>query len=171
MITQTGIRRPDVDDGYIGLGTRVRYHHLACEVRLTKEKFPTGLNWGAMDAPFERQWVSTGVRKGFNVSGFDRAFAADQESPFAFGGPHTFKGTSNKTLAIWPEQGEAIVVSLIRKGIGESVAGYESGYETPEWEPGYFVAKEWAWLYVLKPSMVGMTDFLLAPMDAVRAVS
>lgn len=160
MITATGIRRPDEK---FQLGQLVSYHHLACEVRLPQQKVPLTTN------PFgetARQWVPTGSRQGFDIMPFERAFREN-----TFDTAHIDFGTSgNKNFAIFPADGEGVVVSLVRKGIGESVAGYESGYETPEWEPGYFAASEWVWLYVLKPSMVGMTDFLLAPMDAVAAV-
>lgn len=71
----------------------------------------------------------------------------------------------NKTVVCWPEEGQGIVIGLIRKGIGTSYEGYESGYET-EWEPGTFSAREWVWLYAVKGWING-TNYYYAPMWAV----
>lgn len=161
MITETGIARPQET---LRLGQKVRYHHLACEMRLPKEPVPGLFVFAKSDD--RREWVPTGQRQGFSLPRWNDPFAfpVDDEGHTPF---HAGKGI-NKTIAVWPQEGTGVVVSLVRKGIGESHAGYESGYETPEWEPGFFVAKEWVWLYVIKPSMNGMNDFLLAPMDAVE---
>ena len=165
MITATGIRRPEP---CLELGTRVRFHHAACEMRL-----PVPRKVGAFGHPeLARDEPSSWVECGIGVKG-NMPF----QSPFGFHlDPHdkrqpfqAAKGI-NKTLAIWPKEGAGIVISLVRKGIGESYAGYESGYETPEWEPGGFVAKEWVWLYVVKHSMTGMNDLTLVPMDAISAI-
>lgn len=165
MITETGIARPKET---LRLGQKVRFHHLACEMRLPKPNLELGLflTMSKKEAA-RRDWVPTGQRQGFSLPRWNDPFAfpMDNEGHTPFQAPPKV----NKTIAVWPEEGKGVVVSLIRKGIGESVSGYESGYENPEWEPGYFVAKEWMWLYVIKPSMVGMNDFLLAPMDAVEA--
>lgn len=159
MITETGIRRPDET---FQLGQRVRYHHLACEMRLPATTLEKDM-FGHKQRLHRREWIPTGERQGFELPHWNGPFPMDNEG-------HTpFRASGNKTVAVWPKEGEGFVVSLIRKGIGESVAGYESGYETPEWEPGYFAAKEWVWLYVIKATIVGMT-FLLAPMGAVTAV-
>lgn len=165
MITRTGIARPKET---LRLGQRVRYHHLACEMRLPKPNLEVGVFLNrSREEKAQREWVPTGARQGFRLPRWNDPFAFpmddDGHTPFQAPG-------RNKTVAVWPEEGKGVVVSLVRKGIGESVSGYESGWETPEWEPGYFVSKEWVWLYVIKPSMVGMEDFLLAPMDAVEAV-
>jgi hypothetical protein len=164
MITETGIARPKET---LPLGQLVRFHHLACEMRLPQEN-KKGLLIGSIfgDPDGRPEWVPTGARKGFQLPRWDGPFPMDDFGHTPFQAP----ARVNKTVAVWPQEGTGIVVSIVRKGIGESVSGYESGYETPEWEPGYFVAKEWVWLYVIKQGMGRMDDFLLAPTDAVAAL-
>lgn len=145
------IRPPD---DVFELGTPVVYHHRACEARVPAAKQE---NWVRGVLPKEgpsRYWITTGPAKWEYESG--------AESPVE---KMPFNGKRNKTVVCWPCEGSGIVIGLVRKGIGQSHAGYESGYEYPEYEPGYFVAEEWVWLYAIKGWLNGV-NYVLAPMWA-----
>lgn len=149
------IRPPD---NPLELGTPVVYHHRACVARVPKrDKSPSVLDktlFGASER--ENRWITVGEGRW--------QYALEEESPVK-GMP--FNGKRNKTIVCWPEDGEGIIIGLVRKGIGQSVAGHESGYEYPEWEPGYFDAEEWHWLYAVKGRLNGV-NYLLVPMWAVQ---
>ena len=106
---------------------------------------------------------------------FYELFKWDEPPDFSPPGAKVFRVSNpriNKTLAIWPEESSGVVVGLVRKGIGESVShgSYFNG-ETTEFEPGYFAAEEWAWLYVIKHSLSGPDDNLVfVPMNAVEPI-
>jgi hypothetical protein len=79
----------------------------------------------------------------------------------------------NKSVVIWPEEGgDACVIGLIRRAVGESrrgsgrtVVGW--GFEE-EYEQGSFQATGYVNLYVLKSQLVGL-DYFYAPWWAVTA--
>lgn len=138
---------------HLELGDRIRYHHRACVARIPKSRH-TGS--GVFDLPpIPAEWN-----------------AIEQEGgapPFTGFGTSNFPGIiadrtkRNKTIMVWPEEGEGYIIALIRRGIGKSHEGYTSGYEYPEYEPGYFEAQEWHWLYVVKQTLLRM-GFIYVPM-------
>ena len=73
----------------------------------------------------------------------------------------------NKTIMVWPHEGEGIVVGLVRREIGESVRGYTDSF-SGEYEPGYFGTESRHWLYVVKQYLAG-TQTIFVPMWAARA--
>lgn len=116
------------------------------------------------DSEWWTPWILTREAGG---SDMDRYGLGNEEPVSPLKGMTLTDPAINKTVVCWPEEGRGIVVGLVRKGIGVSVRGYESGYETPEWNPGYFAAKDWVWLYAVKGWING-TNFYYAPMWAVR---
>jgi hypothetical protein len=122
------------------LGAKVKYHHRACVARLPKPKYGVVGSEPINDPHWECISQEGGCPPSF---GFDESFIGSVR-----------KNTGiNKTIMVWPAEGEAVVIGLIRRGIGLSVEGYTSGYEYPEYEPGYFEAKEWHWLYQAKDNI------------------
>jgi hypothetical protein len=76
--------------------------------------------------------------------------------------------TLNKTVMVWPEEGQGTVIGYLRKGIGQSSPGYTSGYEHPEYEQGYFAVDMYVDLYVVKTEFYG-TDWILCPIWGVTS--
>lgn len=130
------IRPPD---DHLELGACVRWHHRAGVARKLEQK-PEYLLGDNDWSP----WILTREAGGSDA---DR-HGLGNVSPLK--GMTLTDSSINKTVVCWPEEGGGIVIGLVRKGIGVSVRGYESGYETPEWNPGYFDAREWIWLYAVK---------------------
>ena len=94
-------------------------------------------------------------------------FGEDDCDPFGIRIPEGWN-KRNKSIVVWPERGEAMVIGLARRGIGHgwgASGGYGGFYD--DYEPGGFTLHEWHWLYVLKPSLSG-TKYWLAPMWATR---
>jgi len=132
---------------HLELGDRIRYHHRACVARLPKRESGTGIFAGP-DIP--RTWEPIRVEGGQpNVDYFW------PETPNWWTRMPT-DGPINKTIICWHEIGEGFVFGLIRRGIGVSHSGYTSGYEYPEWEPGWFDVHEWHWLYAVKTVLTGL---------------
>lgn len=142
-ITPTGIAPPRT---HHELGDRVRYHHCACAARLIKTEGIERRSWKAV-GPGRSDW--------FGRDFFSESWVSPTEGISTAGG-------KNKTVVVWPEEGSGIIIAMIRRGIGESVRGYGS-YE--DYEPGYFVADEWVWLYAVKAHLSSL-DFVLTPIWA-----
>lgn len=126
-------------DAHFELGDWIEYHHRACVARIPKDTGSSGV-FGVPSMPARWEAIT-----------------------FEGGGPPTFptfgddfpnviadRTKRNKTIMVWPEDGEGCIIGLIRRGIGRSYSGYTSGYYEPEWEPGGFEVEEWHWLYVVK---------------------
>src|SRR4051812_46458531 len=131
----------------IALGTRVAYHHRAAVARYrTKHR--------------GRWELTEGIRKGeagltegepfvYLAVGF-----ADYRRPPGFAA----RGGINKTVMVWPEEGSAVVVGLVRRGRGESHApsGGANPYGDDDWEPGWFEAESYFDLYALRHELKGI---------------
>ena len=141
---------------HLELGDRIRFHHRACVARIPKNDGATGIFAGA-DVPLK--WNA--VQKEGGSPPF-----VDFDTP-QFPGIIADRSKRNKTIMVWPEEGEGIIIALIRRGIGHSYEGYTSGYEYPEYEPGGFSVQEWHWLYVVKRELLRM-EFIYVPLWAVR---
>lgn len=77
----------------------------------------------------------------------------------------------NKAVFVWDEEGSGIIIGLVKRMIGESVAGSRStSYFGEDYEPGYFVQKDEQWLYAVKSTLEG-TDYQLVPIESVRLQS
>lgn len=151
MIKPGGIAPPA---DHFELGDRVRYHHRCCEARYVQ------VREGAHDS--DRFWNAVGIgKKGlpwpdwFEDSPFDKL---------------PKDGKLNKTIVVWPEEGEGVLVAMLRRGIGVSNPGYQTyDFEYgPDYEQGWFDTKEWHWLYAVKHSLNGM-NVVLVPMWATEA--
>lgn len=68
----------------------------------------------------------------------------------------------NKAVFVWDTQGSGTVIGLVKRGIGESVAGHNYG---EEFDPGYFAATEFRLLYAVKQGLPGV-DYILVPVEA-----
>ena len=149
------IRPPD---DHLELGAYVRWHHRAGVARKLEQKRPDMFASDGWWSP----WILTREAGGSDA---DRYGLGNAVSPLK--GMALTDSSINKTVVCWPEEGGGIVIGLVRKGIGVSVRGYESGYyETPEWNPGYFNAREWIWLYAVKGWISG-TNYYYVPTWAV----
>jgi hypothetical protein len=142
-----GIARPKE---HLELGARVRFHHRACVARVRKKEYGD---------PFEPCWEVIRMEGG----GPDPLLEGNWVEKLP-------TGRRNKTIIVWPAEGEGIVIGLIRRGIGNSHAGYTSGYEYPEYEPGWFTAHEWHWLYEVKTSL-RQKDKVYAPLWACALIA
>ena len=151
----TGIAPPRE---HLELGDRVRFHHRAAVARLP-DKLPADGVFGEDKTLYAWDVVA---KEGGRP---ERAF---EETHWLQRMPRN--GKLNKTIVVWPQEGEGCVCGLIRRGIGRSVRGYESGYEYPDWNPGYFVAVEWHWLYVVKCSLQ-QKDGLYVPLWACAPIA
>jgi hypothetical protein len=140
----TGIAPPRE---HLELGDRVRFHHRAAVARLP-DKLPPDPLFGADRTMYAWDVVA---KEGGRP---ERAF---EETHWLQRMPRNSR--VNKTIICWPDEGEGVIVGMIRRGIGRSVRGYESGYEYPEWNPGYFDAREWHWLYVVKAGLTQRDPF------------
>lgn len=168
FITQTGIRRPTVDEPFITLGTRVSYHHRCCEMRRVSGFRPDSKPYWC---DVGKAALGIGFRQIFSDGEF-RELDGPDATVF-----HCSDAKINKTLAIWPEQGEGVVIGLIRKGIGQSHSarkgtgfGSMSG-DYDEGDPGEFHATGWVWLYVVKFEIGGIDrNLAFVPMDAAKPI-
>jgi hypothetical protein len=141
-----GLIQPPRD--HFPLGAWVEYHHRCSEIRLSKDD-------GSRSFP-----------SGWNMCGAGRVRG---RFPFeeSLGKLPTNTGR-NKSLLVWPEEGQGCVVGLVRRGIGRSVSGYTTRSDYgEEYESGWFVAEEWHWLYAVKTTMRGL-DVIFVPMWAAR---
>lgn len=168
FITATGIGRPQEK---FKLGERVRYHHRACEMRLPKPQRKSGDPFDAA-SPFISEWISCGPGRADHVFTYQDRLALYPDD--LLGDRFVFRAPAgvNKSIAIWPEEGEGILISLVRRGIGKSVPTTSShsldSYD--DIDPGYFAAAEWVWFYVVKFGMSGLDDLALVPMGALEGV-
>ena len=151
----TGIAPPKE---HLELGDRVRFHHRACVARVRARDHGNPDHWLGDDKDLFKPCWEVVVKEG-------------QGPPHDFGETFVEKlrvSKLNKTIIIWPSEGEGIVIGMIRRGIGRSYAGYTSGYEYPEYEPGYFVAEEWHWLYLVKSYLQQKDPFYVPLWAAVK---
>lgn len=139
----TGIAPPKE---HLELGDRVRFHHRACVARVRAKWEKEGSRLLSLPNPPPPRWEVIRVEGGEPPREGDENFGLGE----SFVAHMRVTSKTNKTIVVWPAEGEGVVVGMIRRGIGKSHAGYESGYEYPEWNPGYFVAREWHWLYLVK---------------------
>ena len=130
---------------HLELGDKIRYHHRACVARIPKSKYEPGI-FGK--SSFEPKWET------INKEGGSPPVYSWQEDNWLSRMPTDVK--RNKTIVIWHEIGEGFIYGMIRRGIGTSYSGYTSGYETPEYEPGWFDPHEWHWLYAVKCHLSGL---------------
>jgi hypothetical protein len=145
---------------HLELGDRIRYHHRAAVARLP-EKLP-GMGTGVFASPAQEfEWDIVSKEGGSPRVAFE-------EIDWLKRMPRN--GKLNKTIVVWPEEGKGFVFGLIRRGVGRSHRGYESGYEYPEWNPGGFSVSEWHWLYAVKTSLSGLS-VIYVPLWAARKVS
>lgn len=152
---------------HLELGARVRYHHRAAVIRkVHKDHHDRQLK------PEHRYWAPTKEGCGTDCDRFLYRPDGERWSPFTDQPEDqtiTLSNQSiNKTIFVWPEEGEGIVIGLVRRGIGRSVSG-SSGFngESYDYEPGYFATHDWVWLYAVKTHLNG-TEFIFVPMDAVK---
>ena len=152
---------------HLGLGQRIRYHHRCAVARWQtgKKKNSSGL-WVDVYPNYtsEPHWrLFEGASKSYIMDGWKTEHDLAEEMPY--------NGRRNKTLFLWPEDGEGVVIGLVRRGIGTSVPNSTSfNGETTEYDQGYFVEEAWVWLYVVKRWLAG-TDYILVPMDAAKEIN
>ncbi len=164
MITATGIAGPTVVP--LKLGQRVRYHHACGEMRKGSNGvwFPVGKSHPPRDVfDWEGKWVRVGDESG----PFVEIVQTDTGRPYSTGDTQL-----NKSVAIWPQTGEGVLIGLIRKGIGisESPRGSTSLFDD-SFEPGGFYAAQWVWMYVVKHSLSGIDrDLTFVPLDAATPI-
>lgn len=139
-LTPTGIAPPRE---HLELGDHVRYHHCARAARRFYAEYTRVPYW---------QGVGPGRRTRFSW------FLEEERDPLDI----PTDGRRNKTVVMWPEEGSGIIIAMIRRGIGESVPGHGSG---EDFDPGYFAADDWVWLYAIKTHLSSL-DFVLAPVWA-----
>jgi hypothetical protein len=80
------------------------------------------------------------------------------------GAPSVDDEKINKTVHVWDEEGSGVVIGLVKRGIGTSVAGYSM---TDDFEQGWFEPREWRWLYAVRRQLQG-TDYILVPVESAR---
>lgn len=141
---------------FLDIGTRVRYSHRAAVIRhfdphgwvLTEGRY-----WHDWRPPISRQEV----KDEFGIFEHDPWYTRPRQP-----------GQPNKSLLVWPEEGEAVLIGFVRRGIGRSTppSGYTSTFED-SYEPGYFQAERFVPLYAIKPTLQGVA-YMLAPTWAVR---
>lgn len=144
---------------HLGLGDRVRYHHRAAVARLPERQHAARNDIFSLSEELHR-WDIVG-KEGGRPAGLSPIIGWLERMPRS--------GRLNKTIVVWPAEGEGVIFGLIRRGIGRSHAGYESGYEYPEWNPGYFEADEWHWLYAVKTTLSGL-KVIYVPLWAAQKV-
>lgn len=76
------------------------------------------------------------------------------------------RGSANKTVIVWPEEGEGVLIGLVRRGLGESSPSSGGGSMFEDFEPGFFTAAAFLHLYAVKQTLTG-TSYLLCPWWAV----
>jgi outer membrane receptor for monomeric catechols len=152
---------------HLELGARIRYHHRCAVARWQtgKKRNSSGIFENVFGGSYTPHWrLFGGANK--NAPIMD---GWSTEANLADG--MTYNGRRNKTIFMWPEEGEGVVIGLIRRGIGESVSPTTSfNGETTEYEEGYFAEEFWIWLYAVKTRLEG-TDYILVPMDAVEEIN
>lgn len=152
---------------HLDLGQRVRYHHRACVARAKRQDYATHAYWIACGEG-RHGWDNRLHPRGkCDYLSFDPFRPGLLDHPR---NPPVPRFGVNKTIMIWPEEGEGIIIGLVRRGIGESVpASGGDGLFNDSWEPGYFTPYQWVWLYAIKTHLNGL-DMVLAPMCAVSPV-
>jgi hypothetical protein len=164
MITSTTIA-PPVNP--FELGAKVEYHHRAGVARIAPLngpfKQPSGqrslYGWKLFEGARKNEWSGpTTVVDGMEL---DTTFVREM----FFDYPKTGR---NKTVFIWPDKGNGIIIGLVRRGIGTAVGNSYSDYDH-EFEPGYFDLDTWVWLYLVKTQLAG-SEFVMCPLDAVHRV-
>lgn len=149
------------------LGDWIRYHHRAAVARLPEKETLPAMGSGIFasgSSELARYWDIVNKEGGRPEGSPGHMFGA---ALWLEKMPRT--GRINKTIVVWPAEGEGVVFALIRRGIGRSVRGYESGYEYPEWNPGWFEADEWHWLYAVKTTLSGL-NVIYVPLWAAQKV-
>jgi hypothetical protein len=116
-----------------GLGDHVRFHHRACVAR--------------------RQGGGTSPRSGF----WTLHEGSERYTPV----PGLPAGRINKTLLVWPEDGDGIVIGLVRRGIG--ISHFGSSYSD---DPGGFTVLEYHDLFQVKRFLKDRSH-MLVPLWAV----
>lgn len=150
------------------LGTRVAYTHRAAVAR-----------WRTGRDRFEQsEWLLT---EGVTPRGGWRPSFTPAEEPERFSIEFGFVADPfytrpiegvNKTVFCWPEDGEGLLIGLVRRGVGSSYAasrshgGFLGDYD--DFEPGGFHAHLFVPLYAVKHELNGV-DYTLHPTFATQA--
>ena len=147
----------------VELGQKIKYHHRAAVARYNAPSYSGGTrSW----------WLTEGVENG------ETTLDAKSET---FGGVverHWLKdlfadwpelkrarGEINKTVMVWPEFGEGVIIGKVRRGRGTSHSS-SRGISIDDYEGGYFDPIEYFDLYAVKREMRG-TNYILVPTWAV----
>lgn len=152
---------------HLELGARIRYHHRCAVARWQTGKKRNSSNLFEDVYPrgcFEPHWrLFEGASKhSYIMDGWLTEQSLAEKMPY--------NKRRNKTLFMWPEEGEGIVIGLLRRGIGESVSPTTSfNGETTEYDEGYFAQEFWVWVYAVKRHLEG-TNYILVPMDAAEEI-
>lgn len=153
-------RLPHADE--LPLGARVRFHHRAAVARWTTYEHGPG------------EWrLTEGVERGWRP-----AISPPERDPrdieFSFADDPFYRrrsGRTNKTVIVWPEEGDGFLFGLVRRGIGEGYSpsgGYDHWTGEHEYDPGGFSAQALVPLYAIKTGLNGVR-YLLCPTWAVYA--
>lgn len=149
------------ESGLLRLGEPVRYSHRAAVAR-----WFLGAEYVPNPRPYWRLTEGMGKNEPYPVLG---NHSADEEAVLRFTEDDPFyerrRGRANKTVFVWPEEGEAVVVGLVRRAIGEGWRGARGGMFEDS-EPGGFTADAYVDLYALGRRLRGV-DYILAPWWAV----
>jgi len=143
------------------LGQWITFHHrcgVARYLHIDKERKHLGCEWVITEGCYKQEYADWTVED--TEAGL---WLHRPQLRWAFNKMPVRKGV-NKTIMVWPREGEGVVVGLVRREIGESVRGYTDSF-SGEYEPGYFCTNSRHWLYVVKQYLSGK-DTILVPMWA-----
>lgn len=186
MVTATGINfAPPTQlrvDATLPLGSRVRWTHLAAVAR-----------WYDKGEADMHEWVITEPR----AHGFRPRMASEPvlrggtDIPIEFGDGDAWEAEQrwyrtrrggrdgvevyydrNKTVLVWPYEGDGYLFGLVRRGIGASSKAhsyYDSYNGEHDYDPGGFAAECYVPLYAVKRQLSGL-GYLFAPHWAVSVV-
>jgi hypothetical protein len=168
MITATTIAPPTK---HHKLGVKVKYHHRAAVARIAPEygvyngrkvdRVPYGMK--LFEGIYKNEYVKT-------IGEPMHLFDGGVETRMMFFKQPKQRGV-NKTVMIWPAEGEGIIIGLVRRGIGNAYSASGTGSSGlfgtyDDYEPGGFDLKTWVWLYLIKERLEG-EKYIMAPLDAV----
>lgn len=151
------------------LGTKVSYHHragVARYKRLHKDLEPRG--WVIVQGVNSREIQP--MEANGDIPFYD-GFSWNHMRHIFFDWPRARMsyGQYNKTVMVWPDEGQGYVIGKIRRSIGVSSSGYRDNF-SGEFEPGYHSTDMYVDLYVIKTQYDG-TDYILCPLWAVQEVT
>lgn len=151
-------------DELLPVGARVSWSHRAAVMRRRRisEEAGAGTEWVTIEG-VEKFWRPPMSKQ------VDDAFGLETDEWYQ----RPVRGGLNKSVLVWPEEGEGVVIGFVRRGVGESYSssrGHGMFGDGDDFEPGGFAAHGFVPLYAVKSRLEGL-DYSLVPTWAASRVT